>query len=300
MEAVVSTQSTGREEPTNKRNNRPGSGVMIWYLLYFIVGVFSQRFLISFHQDINNLYSYSLQGDSPTPFFQQSTGDLNNLRGMIQIAPTTLIVANAKGEGDGDIVITTDCGQTHSVLASGSNFAHPYGIAFNFTGGTFYTTQQNTDSVLSFKLRDPSNVRTFASVGTPRGLAVDPVSGYVHVASEAEQAILVFDTSGNQVFSLTLSFTPIGVLISGRTLYVSSKENGAVSFNIGAGYTKVNTYQAPNMGHGCGMVVSQGNLYLLGMKEQVLGVFQESDGKFLQTLIPSFDDDPEQVILTTC
>jgi len=272
---------------------------LIFILCVLAAIAHSQTLFVSFHKSEPNIYRYPVRNvEDSSPLFT-STAGMKDLRGMVQVG-SAIFVANAKGgsAGDGNVLITQDCGKSHTVFAS-NGFSHPYGIAYSVANSTFYVTNQNADNVIMFNALQPNSPLTFAAVGSPRGIAVDPKTRRVLVASEKSQSVEIFSASGTKQQTLSLGYEPIGVYINGRTLYVASKTSGAESYNLDT-LARLNVYSHSTLGHGTGMAVYNEVFYILGQDTGVLCSFIEHTGQYLGTLVTSFPDTVEQLLIGNC
>jgi len=159
-------------------------------------------------------------------------------------------------------------------------------------------TNQDTNEVIFFPYGTPESTTTFATVDTPRGIAVDSVQNFVYVASETA-GVMVFNSTGSLLHTIVVN-DPIGVLVTGGYLFVSSAGDDAVYSYTLTSSTQVMKYSSAGMKHPCGLVVEKGVLYVLGQKQVDMLAFTVSDGSYLGTVVTGFPDAPEQLIVASC
>jgi len=159
-------------------------------------------------------------------------------------------------------------------------------------------TNQDTNDVIFFPYGTPASTTTFAKVDSPRGVAVDSVQNFVYVASETA-GVMVFNSTGGLLQTIVVN-DPIGVVVTGGYLFVSSAGSDEVySYHLTSG-KQVMKYSAAGMKHPCGLVVVNGVLYVLGQKQVDMLAFTVSDGSFLGPVVTEFPDSPEQLIVASC
>jgi len=159
----------------------------------------TQSLYITFHGGsggYNNIGVYSLTG--------QNLGNLiptednhDSLRGLvINTTDSTVYICSAK---DNTLLTTTGCGSGVQVFSNSASLVHPYGVGLDYKLSRVYATNQDGNNVVYFSTEmNSAAVELAAGVTNPRGIAVDPDTSDVYAASEGLQAVLVFDSDGNQ------------------------------------------------------------------------------------------------------
>jgi len=269
--------------------------VLILSIIHSVVPV---QFLISFHggdSGINNIYQYSITGQNNGQLLA-STNGIHGLRGLVFNGNQLLFAQSYKTNST--IIKTPDCGKTQTTVTS-QQLLHPYGVAVDSAKQILYVTNQNSNNLVAVSLAT-STASVVASVANPRGVAFDPVGGYIYASSEDDNRVYVYNSAGKQINSISVT-SPIGVYINGEFLYVSSKTSSAAVYAYSlSNLSLVQTYKTPD-NHPCGIVVYNSVLYVLGQQNGALYAFGLSDASYLGKIISSFDDTPEQITLsTTC
>ncbi len=152
-----------------------------------------------------NLHAYDMNGNSQ--YLLPTDDNSAELRGMGQYRGSLFV--NQAHKTDSSVLRFPLCARASATHAfSGGSLSHPYGLAI--WRDLIYVSNQDTDSISTFNItlnREVSN--GFPEIDGPRGVAVDS-AGRVYVASKGNDAVMVFDSRGNQLGSVPKT-DPIGV-----------------------------------------------------------------------------------------
>jgi len=189
-------------------------------------------------------------------------------------------------------------------FSSGWQYSHPYGVSFDPSRQRVYVSNQNGDDVIFFSLSDPSTISSFAYVPNPRGVAVDPITGNVFVASVGWNSVMVYSPNGTEIQSIDVKH-PISLHINTNTLFISSFRKPPASyaklysFTISHGIPYKHSLYNFSDPHPTGMVLVDDKLYVLGQNTSSLYSLSLQKGSTEEHLA-SFDDYPEHLILSDC
>lgn len=219
-----------------------------------------------------------------------------------------------------------------------NGLAHPYAVALNLSGGLYassqdtyvatqYTTSGSPGAVAGYLTSNyPQTTFLFGTLAAgatsgsglpapipsdsgglegPRGIAYLPQSGIVYVADNADGSVKSYNASSGNYLGKVLDVKssggqPVGLLISGSTLFVSNEgTNEVISIDLSSGQSS--TVVTANQGgvsldHPSGMALgSDGNLYVLSRKGRQINRYTQSGGS-PAVFASGLPDEPEQIV----
>ena len=245
-----------------------------------------------------------------------------SLAGMVLDNAGVLYLANADKTGSAisqwSSCKTADSSRTYLgdfvvEAANNTGLQHPYGLAFNNAKTRLFASAQNSNVVLAYEypsgrpVASPPGLSgkskypgTFVNVGnTPRGIAFDHLDN-LYVANHVD-AVLVYNTTGYLVNSIAVD-SPIGVYFDpvARIMYMGSnaKKSAIYTYDVRA-RTIGPKYKESSLSHPAGMLVHKDLLYVVSQDPTALHTFNTTSGAY-NGVIATFDDLPEQLILSPC
>eukprot|EP01137_Pigoraptor_chileana_P032166 Opistho-2@21121 len=204
--------------------------------------------------------------------------------------------------------------------ASNPGMVHPYGVTAD-PSGNVYVSSQDTDLVSRYYGSASSNhgmpMPSLSSDGFPgtfvrlsksktgiRDIEFEASTSLLYIASEDDDAVLVYDTrTGKSVDSIKAT-KPIGLFLdeAARVLYIGSEDNSdslVSAYSLDKGKVTT-TFSQKGLTHPAGITAYDGTLYVVGQDSLAIYSFDISTGKYLTKIVTDLPDSPEQITLSPC
>lgn len=242
------------------------------------------------------------------------------LRSAVILPDGTLLVANAH-KTDSSLGHYDVCGSdgTRQYIAdwTTSHVSHPYGLAVGASASqgqesVVWATNQDTFDVVQFGLSSAQWQSQIGQFGTNelRGLAYDSNSekGTLYVANEDTNSVMAYHTVTNEWEPAAFGniTDPVGLFIDidARQIFIGSNGGSGAASNVFLydldTRDLTQTYTDPGLQHPAGIVTYNGQMFVLSQTAGTLMQFDIATGALVATPISSFDDTPEQLVLSPC
>eukprot|EP01119_Soliformovum_irregulare_P020375 TRINITY_DN6587_c0_g2_i1.p1 TRINITY_DN6587_c0_g2~~TRINITY_DN6587_c0_g2_i1.p1 ORF type:complete len:302 (-),score=59.85 TRINITY_DN6587_c0_g2_i1:48-953(-) len=296
-----------RSESQNYRHLEM-SKLILFLLGFLIPSSAAYQFYVTFHGgntagNINNVYQYGSDGTFLGSLIGNAT-NLLELRGTLPIpSNNSVLFCNANKDESSIQVVGELCGSNlvSSTWTTSSLISHPYDMDID-SQGNIYCSDQDSNNIVIIKTNQghPSSSAQFVSVTQPRGVrwASD---GNLYVAASEDGFVYGYSSSGQMIAKIPVTH-PIGLFAWSNYLFMGSDDSDGYVYQYDVNAKQVvQTFTHKHMKHPAGIVVdSNGNLFVLCQKDQVLLQFAVSSGSFVNVVVSSFPDVPEQIALVNC